>query len=308
MKQLVIEPVGGLCNRIFVLNSALEISKKCDVELTILWWNRADCGCDFQDVLIAPEGIRVINKKRSPFGTKKLLKEKKWKDSFIAMFEELNYKNYQFWSSFRRIPGDLTFHLYDNELCDLLHKYFTNKNKVYLEECMLQYGSCVDLFPFSDEVYKKAKNIKYEIGKRRYYGLHIRRTDHVYAIQNSPTELFVNEVEKHLKKEPDCMFFLATDDKKVENFFREQYPNNIIYIPDKAYGRNGVFAIQDAALDLLLLSQSEKIYGSVASTFSIMAAAMGKIELCILMRDGKLDSEWQKISRRYLSDNVHILC
>ncbi len=308
MKQLVIEPVGGLCNRIFVLNSALEISRKCGIELTILWWNRADCGCNFQDVLAAPEGIKIINKKRSAFGSKKLFKEKRWKDSFIAMLRELNYRNHQFLSHFQRIPENLTFQLYDDDLCDFVYKYFINKNKVYLEQCILQYGNHVDFFPFSDEVYKKAKNIKYEIGKRRYYGLHIRRTDHVYAIQNSPTELFVNEVEKHLKKEPDCMFFLATDDKKVENFFREQYPNNIIYIPDKAYGRNGVFAIQDAALDLLLLSQSEKIYGSVASTFSIMAAAMGKIELCILMRDGKLDSEWQKISRRYLSDNVHILC
>ena len=64
MKKLVIEPVG-VCNRIFVLNSALQIAEKCGAELKVLWWNRG-CGCGFQDILLAPKGVNIVNNSTFP--------------------------------------------------------------------------------------------------------------------------------------------------------------------------------------------------------------------------------------------------
>ena len=116
-------------------------------------------------------------------------------------------------------------------------------------------------------------------------GVHIRRTDHQLAIDESPLELFIEAVDKELVQHPDLKLFLATDDEATKAAMRERYAARVITSPAKAT-RDTTEGIQDALAEMLALSRTAKIYGSANSTFSQIAACWGGIPIDILTRHG----------------------
>ncbi|CAL1168269.1 unnamed protein product [Cladocopium goreaui] len=105
--------------------------------------------------------------------------------------------------------------------------------------------------------------------------VHIRRTDHAKAIARSPEELFWHTMESYPQ---DVSFFLATDDPDVEERMKSRFGSRLLTAP-KNLNRNSPTGIQDALIDLLLLSQGIEVLGSFKSSFSAMASHFHMVPL-----------------------------
>jgi len=120
-------------------------------------------------------------------------------------------------------------------------------------------------------------------------GIHIRRTDHQQAIDESPLELFTEAIDKEIANAQDAtqrtMIYLATDDEATKVALRQRYGNRVITAPTEAT-RDSTDGIRDALVELYALSRTKKIYGSAGSTFSPIAACLGNVPIAILQRDG----------------------
>ena len=116
-------------------------------------------------------------------------------------------------------------------------------------------------------------------------GIHIRRTDNKQSIQFSPTSLFLEKIKEELALNPKQKFFLATDDKEEENLIKKKYPQNILTYTKRSLDRNTPEAIEDAVIDLYILSNCKYILGCYYSSFSSIAAFWGKINKIVVKKN-----------------------
>lgn len=112
----------------------------------------------------------------------------------------------------------------------------------------------------------------------RTIGVHIRRTDNVVSIQSSPLENFTNMMNAEIKQKANTKFYVASDDDEVKESLKSKYPNRIITLMDDT-DRNSLEGMKFAVLDLFCLSKTNKIIGSVGSSYSQIAAEIGGIEV-----------------------------
>lgn len=111
-------------------------------------------------------------------------------------------------------------------------------------------------------------------------GVHIRRSDNVNAIAYSPIELFERRINAEIKSNADVKFFLASDDAEVKEYLANKFHDRILTL-DVAE-RSAENGVHDAVVDLFLLASTSKIYGSYWSSFSEVAAHIGKKPLEVL--------------------------
>ena len=124
-------------------------------------------------------------------------------------------------------------------------------------------------------------------------GIHIRRTDHQQAIDESPIELFFEAIDRSLTPDPSPkgdgsiypLIYLATDDEATKAALRKRYGKRVITSDAKAT-RESTDGIRDALVEMYALSRTRHIYGSAGSTFSPIAACLGDVPITILQRDG----------------------
>ena len=104
--------------------------------------------------------------------------------------------------------------------------------------------------------------------------MHIRRTDNTLAIKASPTSYFERVIEN---LDEDTKIYMATDDLQEKNRFVQRYGDRII-TRSNCLERNSVKGIQDAVVEMYILSATNRIYGSKNSSFGEIAAKIGNIE------------------------------
>lgn len=117
-------------------------------------------------------------------------------------------------------------------------------------------------------------------------GLHIRRTDHQQAIDESPLSLFTEVVDNEVSQHADLSIYLATDDEATKAALRKRYGQRIITAGAEA-SRESTDGIREALVEMYALSRTHHIYGSAGSTFSPIAACLGHTPITILQRDGQ---------------------
>lgn len=117
--------------------------------------------------------------------------------------------------------------------------------------------------------------------KKECVGIHIRRTDHMVAIEGSGTEAFIKQIDKILGQDKKTVFFLATDDENEEKKLQELYGDKILVQRQKKWGRASKEEMQSGIVDLLCLSNCKYILGSYTSVFSHFSARYGGKELII---------------------------
>jgi hypothetical protein len=111
-------------------------------------------------------------------------------------------------------------------------------------------------------------------------GVHIRRTDHIISIQNSPTAAFVTAMRAY---PPTTFFFVASDSETERKTMETIFPGRILIaasILDRMTVNGGVSSF----LDFLGLSMCSEILGSASSSFSEMAAAYGGKTLKVITK------------------------
>lgn len=173
-----------------------------------------------------------------------------------------------------------------------IEKMISNSKK----HCIKSYGNFADWEHISEivdclkpaiEIENRVDDIMSPYMNFSTIGIHIRRTDHKLAIQNSPLYLFTDQMEQILKEEPNTYFYLATDDADVESQLSAKFPliEHKCFSDEKS--RKTENGMKDAYIDMLCLSRCGKIYGSYQSTFSNMAAVIGRKECIVLCNNMK---------------------
>ena len=262
--MIIIEPLAGLSNRIRVIESAYNLSKKLNKKLVVIWNRNNKLNANFTDLFKKiPETI--ISEAE--------IKRFNLRNVFIHGLE-LTCKltpNFKF--------------LNDEHVRELRQEKFNfeslKKHKViYIQTCMDFYqGNNFNNFKVNDFVEKKLSN---KVKLTDVIGIHIRRGDNKWSIERSPTELFLNKCYEELENKPDVKFYLSTDDKNVESIFIKKFEKKILYHKKKTIDRDTKEGIIDAVIDLYNLSNCAKIYGSYKSSFSDMSSEIGGIHKTIL--------------------------
>ena len=268
--KVYIEPIGGLCNRMRVIASAYQLIQPMGGKLIVKWTANEELNCPAKALFSLPRDIRVVDVEGGDNLAAKLAyyrlrlgyRNRVSNDQVMAAKQTGNL-----------VPQDKTYY----ETCETFHK---DSRDV---DC-----SIFTPAPELEALARQKVQAMTQGGQHPVIGLHIRRTDHSVSIQQSPTELFCQVLEARLKENPNTRFYLATDDASVRKFFADTYNRNkeIVFFNDsETLGRDTPEGIKAAFVELLTLSMTERIYGSCGSSYTDMAAAMGKIPLDYVTAD-----------------------
>ena len=101
-------------------------------------------------------------------------------------------------------------------------------------------------------------------------GVHIRRTDNIKAIEESPLSGFVQAMQK-IK---DGYFFLATDDRAIASVLKKKFTGRL-HCHETIRRRDTLEGMQEAMVSLYTLAGCSFILGCNGSSFSGQAATIG---------------------------------
>lgn len=258
--QITLVPYAGLCNRLNAIASALAYKDKYpDTELTILWQKRRHCNCRFKDL------FKQLPLQYTP--VKELILQ--FKDIPGAPYNlNLPQKFRHLWYDYSFLPSDSADEF--DELTKDKRRIYVYKDNRFCREVISH--SLAKIFVPTDELQSRIDEITKD-WNGKVVGLHIRRTDNVASIKNSPMEYFYEVIEKELMKDSEIRFYVATDDEGVKNDLRSRYGVRIITIP-LCLKRNSLRGMKDAVVDLYCLGSTCRIYGSAHSTYSTFAAKL----------------------------------
>lgn len=255
--MLIIQPMGGLCNRMRAINSARILAEKRGEKLQVVWNVNPELGCPFEELFQPTDAFTYFNI------------HSKW--NLKKMFYQLTRS---------RIGNDeLRDARVDGNLPDSYVSSLSSSLYIKTEEHFFVNHDYSPFMP-SKDILAKQKKLMEGFGPHNV-GVHVRRTDNKPAIGKSSTDAFISSMEKELALHPDTKFYLATDDLSEEARLREHFPNCIISNEGRDLSRDSVTGIKDAFVDLLCLSATDKIIGSYFSSFTDIAADMHGIEKII---------------------------
>lgn len=272
--MLIVRPLGGLCNRLRTISSAYELANSTGSELKIIWdIDNHSLHAPFFKLFKSVPGITIEENyidSKSKFAL--FLLKRFWITNISATFisQPFLYKTIdEKWS--------------EEKLKIYFEEHLKNNKNLYVE-------CCWDFYPINKKYYlfKPVEELQkiIDVQSRKLnsdtIGIHIRRTDHTIAIKESPLELFLSKIKNLSDQNAHANFFLATDDKEVEDTFNQLFEGRIMTYSDHK-SRSSDEGVQQAVIDLFLLSKTKKIIGSFWSSFSMAAAEIGGIELEVVV-------------------------
>lgn len=308
--MIYVRPLAGLCNRLRSIDSAIEMANKHNQKLTIIWVASPDLNAKLSDLYNLPELEKHVHRIRQidpKAGFKQKLIAKvvnrielagegsansfinKWALRIVLGDFNLNigFNNLDLAKVVKEnIDQNSTDHIaqeesYLEELRPMLTAKISRTKSIYFESCyrlesLLEKPGYQKFIP-TEAIQKRVEQITSKFHDT--IGVHIRRTDHHYAIENSPTQLFMEKISAYLDASEANTVFLCTDDGETKTQLIEKFGEKIIHAEISSLSRNDPHGIEDAVVDLMCLSKTNKIYGSHFSSFSQTAADIGEIEV-----------------------------
>lgn len=250
--MIALEPVGGLCNRLRAIDSAIALAKDLDQELRILWTRHKDIYARFFELFDPIESERVklfeLNPQSvHPLSTLKLDKAIKPSD-----FSRLLSSKYDF-----------------RDLAKYKNICITSFSRFYRNPQMYS-----DIHP--NEHIRQLIDAETAVFAKNTIGVHIRRTDNARSMAESPVEAFCRAIDKLLQEDSSMKFYLASDCLEVKKKMVRNFGDNIITNLSISE-RTNLEGIVRAVIELYALSETQLILGSYWSSFSTTAANLGKI-------------------------------
>ena len=264
-------PAGGLANRMKSIAAAIRLAQVTQSKLDIIWFQDWGLGCRF-DQLFQALSISNIRLREATLSDKIMRDIPRNHNLYIPkIFERFSYD-----ACLDRLAASKCY--YNN--FDFI-KWSMGRNvwlasELYFLEKKVP-DDTFDIYKPIIKLQKRINQMKERFGDRAV-GVHIRRTDHIRSIQNSPTYLFI----ERMQQEPsDTMFYLATDSEEVKKELRDVFGNRIVTSPDKAM-RGNLKGMENALVEMYLLAATRQILGSFNSTYSMTAASIGRIPIEII--------------------------
>ncbi len=275
--MIIVRPREGLANRLRVINSALILAKNNNVKsIHVLWIQTEELNASFQDLFLLNDSIILINKS--------FLYDLFFTKDIKNIFHKYLKIGLQKLFSFYKVYNDHKVYL--NRFNNNFWK-FSHKNVII--------DSCYDFFTIEDgnfyEVFQLVPDLNRVVTAfsssfiNNVYGLHIRQTDNLKAIEISSIELFLKFIEYKVLYDKEVKFFLATDDELIFSNLKNKYPNNILFQDRQHFNRDTKFGVIESAIDLFLLSKLPVIYGSYWSSFSEVSSWINNNSLVIINQE-----------------------
>lgn len=110
-------------------------------------------------------------------------------------------------------------------------------------------------------------------------GVHVRRTDNIGAIEQSPLSGF----ESAMQKITNAYFFVASDDEQAAGYLMRKFPGRT-YCQETVRKRDSVEGIQEALVSLYTLALCSRILGSYYSSFSTMSGELRFVEVITILK------------------------
>jgi len=276
---MIIEPTGGLANRMRAIDSAIAFANQNNSKLHVLWFRNRDCNCRFHLLFETPKEVNALIDLRSGLLSRiirKLIKFFLSAPSNVyldhSVIEQLKTKSGSAFTSINLILENIS----RKSLA-----YVQTFHRFYETPAYKRYSSLKPI----PQLRKKINTLDLS----NHVGIHIRRTDNHKSIENSPLEGFVTAMQREISINQDVLFFLSTDDPESVQRLEEVFPRRITTRKVKSLDRNDPSAIQEALMDLYSLANCRKIIGSYWSSFTDVAAEINQIEKCIIVRKSKPD-------------------
>lgn len=276
IQKIIIEPQGGLGNRMRVIASALKYQKEIPCKLMCFWNENSELNAPFYKLFEKIEGLKIKSKPQE-FNWLKSTNQKTHQKKIISkIINKLAGIDYC-------IKQQDIKELFWSRKTDLL-SLGRNFRNIYIQTC--------EEFMENDEEYQRFKPIS-ELQEKineecqkfdHTIGIHIRRTDNIQSVHNSPTELFIERMKTERDKNKSVTFFLSTDDSNVESELIHLFGEHII-TRKKILTRYTVEGIQDALIDMFCLANTEIIYGSYWTSFGEAASRIGGKSYVTLKKD-----------------------
>lgn len=270
-------PVGGLGNRMRAVASAVSLGKELGVSVHVGWFKDWALNAEFASLFKLPAllGVKISDVPSLMYWA---LDRPRKKNLFIPrVFQSLMFGR----CMYEKEMGGL----FDSKT-DFSNYDFKTGKRLYMASFHPFFRYSRELF---DSLFVPNASVRGKIDERcsafaNYtIGIHVRRTDNVLSIKESPIELFYEYIDLELKEHSDMAVYLATDSEEVKKCFIKRYGTMIITSEYKA-DRGTTDGIQDGIVDLYSLSRTSRIYGSFASSFSELAAEIGDIPLVIVRK------------------------
>lgn len=273
--SLTLVPVGGLANRMKAIDAAIQLISGTDLALKIYWFRDKGLNCRF-DQLFQPLDLPQVSLiEATSFDSFSYDRPRK-RNLYIPRFFQLFYFD------------DC---VYEAEATERMYQHFDFRSwainkRTYLASCVYFFPPAPDarLFQFFHPVPALQQRID-EVSRtfgNRCVGVHIRRTDNLSSINESPTKLFVDRMQMMIQSDKDTCFYLTSDSSEEKSKMKAIFGKRILTsVTDLS--RNSVQGIQDALVELYVLSKTKMILGSVKSSYSETAAQIGQIE-CQFMK------------------------
>ncbi len=267
-QQITVVAQGGLCNRLRVVLSALLFAEESNTPVTVDWAKNTECYAHFDELFES-------------------LNNEKFK--IVAM----RWWNLPVERKNLHLPALIRLPLYRKQIKNYHPSRHPSLFELTARYHNLYLSTGYSLIPYpqqiaqrlqpNQELQQRILEITKHFGEKMV-GVHIRRTDNMVSIAESPIERFVEAMEYELKYAPTVNFYVATDDISIRNLLIQRFPNRIHYQHLKECSRTTVDGIKDAIVDLYCLSKTQKIIGSYWSSFSDTAAEIGDIPLHIVRK------------------------
>jgi len=281
--HLDINAIGGLCNRMRAIATACRLASASDRRLRVIWHSSDELRAPFNELFCPlPDDITLYEPSDVEYALKWEMPRKKNLYA-SAIYQTLAYKAVYYDTS-NLIGYCGRDEALRQEICSM-------KGNILIISGLSIGGYDAErmrmMFKPSQAVAKiiESRTSRFDA---HTVGVHIRRTDNVRSIEDSPLRLFVGEMERILQQEPLTRFFLATDDAGVMRELTGRFGDKIICGDDNV-SRDTLRGMMHATADLWALASTSRILGSFYSSFTDLAAVLGDTPLQIMVSPDSRD-------------------
>jgi hypothetical protein len=269
--MIVFEPLAGLCNRMRSLDSALHLADQLDRKLHVIWDRNKELNCRLEELFEMPQGIASIDQpSMGRYG-----RQFRWALYTCTYPINFGQKRVKQWIDEKRDFAALG--KFSRIAMATWEEFYPRRHPYRAFAPIARLQSQIERY-----------------GRDEMVAVHIRRSDHRIAITESPTERFIELMQLEIDADRRTNFFLATDSPEVESQLLQRFPKRIVTHAKSSLARNQKCAIEDALVDLYVLSNCRKLIGSRWSSFTNTAAAIRGIEKIVAVREGKVGEVGRK--------------
>lgn len=263
--MIIIDARAGLCNRMRVISSAIKIQKEYNHKVIVLWRRYPKLNCYFSTVFKPIGNLKIIEYDS--------LNELNIKKIFPNIYIRIAIILFRFLPKIRYINENESKSIIENQS---YHRILKDNKFLYIETTQnILNSEDFSMFIPVTRLNNLIKEFKNKLINA--IGVHIRRTDNIWAIENSPISSFIKMIDMEISKDNNVMFYLSTDDLIIEKDIINKYPTRIIINHKSEVKRDTITGIEEAIIDLYNLSNCKKIYGSYRSSFSDVSAYINGI-------------------------------